>query len=89
MFQVTGEDDAVDASALKTEFFLKAVDLITEMLFEGNDLYGYIPKRLGSKGCYVNYKIVGVIIVHAFMTCGDIFGRCQEWVLRAIRCRSD
>lgn len=63
---------------------MKTVDLITERLFEGNDLYGYIPKRLRSKGCYINYKIVSVIIVHAFMTCGEIFGRCQEWVVRAI-----
>ena len=63
---------------------MKAFDLITERLFEGNDLYGYIPKRLGSKVCYINYKTVGVIIGHAFMTCGEIFGRCQEWVLRAI-----
>ena len=63
---------------------MKALKLITEKLFEGNDLYGYIPKMLGSKGCYINYKIVGVIIEHTFMTCGEIFGRCQEWVLRKI-----
>ena len=63
---------------------MKVFDLITERLFEGNDLYGYIPKRLRSKGCYINYNIVGVIIGHAFMACGEIFGRYLEWVLRAI-----
>lgn len=67
----------MDAGSIKLEFFASVFDVLTKRLLEGDEEHGYLPKRLGTS-TRKNYEVLALVIYHAFVQGGVIFGRFQK-----------